>query len=99
MPAKYDQMTCRRLLTFAYILIVGINVHDAEKLANLLKDQRCKVKLMVFNEFPGSPYNSPPKKYVEAFQHILINKHLTSILRASKGSDVLATCEQLRIRP
>ena len=93
---KYP-MPGRRLLTFEYILIDGINssAHDAEKLAKLLNDQRCKLNLIVLNEFPGSPYKSPPKKDVEAFQSILIKKHFTTILRASKGSDILAACGQL----
>lgn len=91
---KKYQMPNRRLLTFEYILIDGINssVHDAEKLAKLLKDQRCKLNLMVFNEFPGSPYKSPPKKDVEAFQHILINKHYSA---CNQCSEILAACGQL----
>jgi 23S rRNA (adenine2503-C2)-methyltransferase len=94
---KRYPMPGRRLLTFEYILIDGVNssAHDAEKLAALLKNQRCKLNLIVFNEFPGSPYKAPPKKDVEAFQNILIKKHFTTILRASKGSDILAACGQL----
>lgn len=93
---KYP-MPGRRLLTFEYILIDGVNssAHDAEKLAALLKDQRCKLNLIVFNEFPGSPFKSPAKKDVEAFQQILIKKHYTTIIRQSKGSDILAACGQL----
>ena len=57
-------MPGRRLLTFEYILIDGVNssMQDAEKLAALLKNQRCKLNLIVFNEFPGSPFKSPPPK-------------------------------------
>jgi 23S rRNA (adenine2503-C2)-methyltransferase len=93
---KYP-MPGRRLLTFEYILIDGVNssVRDAEKLAALLKDQRCKLNLIVFNEFPGSPFKSPAKKDVEAFQQILIKKHYTAVIRASRGSDILAACGQL----
>jgi 23S rRNA (adenine2503-C2)-methyltransferase len=32
---------------------------------------------------------------VEAFQQILIKKHYTTMIRASKGSDILAACGQL----
>jgi 23S rRNA (adenine2503-C2)-methyltransferase len=93
---KYP-MPGRRLLTFEYILIDGFNssARDAEKLAALLKNQRCKLNLIVFNEFPGSPFKSPPQKDVEAFQHTLINNHYTTMLRKSKGSDILAACGQL----
>ena len=94
---KQYPMPGRRLLTFEYILIDGINssVQDAKKLAALLKGQRCKLNLIVFNEYPGSPFKSPPQKTVEAFQKTLINSHYTTMLRASKGSDILAACGQL----
>lgn len=90
-------MPGRRLLTFEYILIAGINssVRDAEKLASLLKGLRCKLNLIVFNEIPGSAFKSPPQKEVEIFQQILVKKHFTTMIRASRGSDILAACGQL----
>jgi 23S rRNA (adenine2503-C2)-methyltransferase len=94
---KQYPMPGRRLLTFEYILIDGINssVKDAKKLAALLKGQRCKLNLIVFNEYPESPFKSPSKQAVEAFQSILIDNHYTTMLRKSKGSDILAACGQL----
>lgn len=93
---KYP-MPGRRLLTFEYILIDGINssMQDARKLVALLKGQRCKLNLIVFNEYPGSKFKSPSKKTVEAFQQVLLDNNFTAILRASKGSDILAACGQL----
>ena len=93
---KYP-MPGRRLLTFEYILIDGVNssLRNAEKLAALLKNQRCKINLIVFNEFPGAPFKSPPPEEVAAFQDFLINKHFTTMLRKSMGSDILAACGQL----
>jgi 23S rRNA (adenine2503-C2)-methyltransferase len=94
---KQYPMPGRRLLTFEYILIEGVNssLRDAEKLAALLKNQRCKLNLIIFNEFPGAPFKSPQPKEVEAFQQLLIKKHFTTMIRASKGSDILAACGQL----
>ena len=94
---KQYPMPGRRLLTFEYILIKGVNssLRDAEKLAALLKNQRCKLNLIVFNEYPGSAFKSPPQRDVEAFQQILLDKHFTTMLRKSKGSDILAACGQL----
>jgi len=93
---KYP-MPGRRLLTFEYVLIDGVNASpaDAQKLAALLKDQRCKLNLIVFNEFPGSSFKAPPPKTVETFQQILLKHCYTTILRASKGNDILAACGQL----
>ena len=93
---KYP-MPGRRLLTFEYILIDGVNSSraDAEKLARLLKEQRCKLNLIVFNEYPGSPFKAPSPKDVSAFQQILLDRHFTAMLRKSKGGDILAACGQL----
>ena len=93
---KYP-MPGRRLLTFEYILIDGVNSseQDAEKLAALLKNQRCKINLIAFNEFPGSGLKAPAEQDVQAFQQILIKRHFTTILRASRGADICAACGQL----
>jgi 23S rRNA (adenine2503-C2)-methyltransferase len=90
-------MPGRRLLTFEYILIDGVNssVQDARKLAALLKGLRCKLNLIVFNEYPGTALKSPAQKDVEAFQQVLLDCHFTTMLRKSKGSDILAACGQL----
>ncbi|MBN1473573.1 MAG: 23S rRNA (adenine(2503)-C(2))-methyltransferase RlmN [Syntrophaceae bacterium] len=93
---KYP-MPGRRLLTFEYILIDNVNCseQDAEKLAALLKNQRCKINLIIFNEFPGSEFKSPAPENVHLFQEILIKNHFTTILRASRGADICAACGQL----
>jgi len=90
-------MPGRRLLTFEYILIDGVNssVQDARKLAALLKGLRCKLNLIVFNEYPGTIFKSPAQKDVEAFQQVLLDRHFTTMVRKSKGSDILAACGQL----
>ena len=94
---KEYPMPGRRLLTFEYILIDKVNssVRHAKKLATLLKDQRCKLNLIVYNESPGSSFKAPAKKDVEAFQQTLIDNHYTAMLRTSRGSDILAACGQL----
>lgn len=93
---KYP-MPGRRMLTFEYLLIDQINSSpaDAEKLVALLKGQRCKLNLIAFNEFPNSPFKSPSKEAVAAFQQRLLENHFTAIVRASKGGDILAACGQL----
>jgi 23S rRNA (adenine2503-C2)-methyltransferase len=90
-------MPGRRMLTFEYILMAGVNDSpaDAEKLALLLKGLRCKLNLIAFNEFPGSPFKTPSPEAVSAFQQILLDHHYTAILRASRGLDILAACGQL----
>lgn len=90
-------MPGRRMLTFEYTLMAGVNdsPEDAEKLARLLKGVRCKLNLIAFNEFPGSPFKTPSPEAISAFQQILLNRHYTTILRASHGLDIMAACGQL----
>ncbi|MCX7635448.1 MAG: 23S rRNA (adenine(2503)-C(2))-methyltransferase RlmN [Syntrophales bacterium] len=90
-------MPGRRMLTFEYILIAGVNDSpaDAKKLARLLRGLRCKVNLIAFNEFPGSPYRRPDEETVRVFQQILLDSGYTAIVRVSRGRDILAACGQL----
>jgi 23S rRNA (adenine2503-C2)-methyltransferase len=85
------------MLTFEYILMAGVNdsPEDAQKLALLLKNIRCKLNLITFNEFPGSSFRTPSPEAVGAFQQVLLDHHYTAILRASRGRDILAACGQL----
>jgi 23S rRNA (adenine2503-C2)-methyltransferase len=90
-------MPGRRRLTFEYILMAGVNdaPEDAQKLARLLRGIRCKLNLIAFNEFPGSAFRTPAAETISAFQQILMDHNYTAVLRASKGSDILAACGQL----
>ncbi|HUH65186.1 MAG TPA: 23S rRNA (adenine(2503)-C(2))-methyltransferase RlmN [Syntrophales bacterium] len=90
-------MPGRRMLTFEYILIAGVNSApaDAEKLARLLRGIRCKLNLIAFNEFPGSVFKAPSLDDIRGFQQVLLREHYTAIIRASKGSDIMAACGQL----
>jgi len=90
-------MPGRRMLTFEYILMDGVNdsPRDAEKLAFLLKGLHCKLNLIAFNEYPGAKYKTPSAEAISAFQQVLLDHHYTAVLRASKGRDILAACGQL----
>jgi 23S rRNA (adenine2503-C2)-methyltransferase len=87
----------RRMLTFEYILIKGINDSDGDavKLAALLKGLRAKINLIPFNAFPESGMSPTPADRVLGFQSILIQQHYTAIIRKSKGRDIMAACGQL----
>jgi len=90
-------MPGRRMLTFEYILMAGVNDSpaDAEKVARLLRNIHCKLNLIVFNEYPGAEFRTPAPEAVAAFQQVLLKHHYTTIIRASRGSDILAACGQL----
>lgn len=88
----------RRMITFEYILIKGINDRDqdAQSLCTLLKEIRAKINLIPLNPFPGSDMTPPSRQRILEFQQILVKNHFTAIIRKSKGSDILAACGQLR---
>jgi 23S rRNA (adenine2503-C2)-methyltransferase len=90
-------MPGRRMLTFEYILMAGVNDSpaDAGKLARLLKGLHCKLNLIAFNEFPGCAFRTPTPEAISAFQQVLLDHHYTAILRQSRGADILAACGQL----
>ncbi|HUK57482.1 MAG TPA: 23S rRNA (adenine(2503)-C(2))-methyltransferase RlmN [Nitrospiria bacterium] len=88
----------RRRIFFEYVLLKGVNDSDtdAHRLLRLLKGIRCKVNLIPFNDYPGSPFGRPDDETVLRFQNILIEGHLTAFIRKSRGRDILAACGQLR---
>ena len=88
----------RRRITFEYVMLKDINdtKEDAERLCKLLKGVPCKVNLIPFNEYEGCEFKKPDEKSVERFREILIEHHIMSITRKSKGAEISAACGQLR---
>lgn len=86
-----------RKLTIEYVLLAGENdsEQDAKRLTRLLNGIRCKVNLIPFNPFPGSPYRRPADSDVLRFQAVLRKAGFDALIRKSKGRDVLGACGQL----
>lgn len=95
---KNYPMRHRRRITFEYILIQGVNdsVKDARSLVKLLHGVKSKVNLIPYNPHPDSDFKRPDDQTILAFQQVLQNRHLTAIVRHSKGQDIAAACGQLR---
>jgi len=87
----------KRMITFEYILIRGMNDsdEDAMKLVSLLKGLRAKINLIPLNPHPGLSMEAPSPERVFQFQEILVQNHFTAIIRKSKGQDISAACGQL----
>ncbi|RJQ84946.1 MAG: 23S rRNA (adenine(2503)-C(2))-methyltransferase RlmN [Desulfobacteraceae bacterium] len=87
-----------RKITFEYILFKDVNdsPDHARKLAKLLAPLKAKINLIPFNPYPGSAFERPSQERIEAFQNVLIARHFTSVVRYSKGLDIMAACGQLR---
>lgn len=98
---KYPLKATRRI-TFEYVLLQGINDSDADavRLGKLMSTVRCKINLIPFNGYEGSPYQAPSDERVKAFQNYLIQKKYSVFIRKSRGSDIMGACGQLaRLAP
>jgi 23S rRNA (adenine2503-C2)-methyltransferase len=87
----------RRRLTFEYVLLAGVNdtIGDAYRLRKLLKGIHCKVNVIPFNAFPGSPYARPAEDVILRFQAVLRQAGFDVYIRKSRGREVLGACGQL----
>lgn len=87
-----------RKITFEYILFKDENdsIDHAKKLAKLLAGMKAKINLIPFNPYPGSDFQRPTEERIQAFRSVLVKKHFTTIVRYSKGLDIMAACGQLR---
>jgi 23S rRNA (adenine2503-C2)-methyltransferase len=74
---------------------VNDHVDDARRLTRLVRGIACKINLIPFNEFPGSPFHRPSENAVSAFQTIVRQAGLDVFVRKSRGRDVLGACGQL----
>lgn len=95
--ADYPLKT-RERVTFEYLLLGGVNdgPEHARKLADLVRSTtRGKLNLIAYNPAEGSPYRAPDPGRVEAFEKILWDRHVTAVLRRSRGQDIEAACGQL----
>jgi 23S rRNA (adenine2503-C2)-methyltransferase len=97
---EYYQVQKRRMITFEYILIAGMNdsIEQARPLAALAKKLLAKVNLIPYNKVEGLPWERPPEKVCEAFLAALEKQKVTATLRREKGHDIDSACGQLRLK-
>lgn len=88
----------KRLITFEYILIKGVNASEKEagELGRLLKSMLCKVNLIPYNPIDEFPHDQPSYDEIKRFQNILQRHGVKTTVRFSKGRDIQAACGQLR---
>ena len=92
---RYVQTTGRRI-SYEYAMIDGVNDSDAQadQLARLLKGTLGHVNLIPLNDVEESPLK--PSRRVAAFQKRLERQGVTVTVRRKLGSDIDASCGQLR---
>ncbi len=93
----YFEKTGRRI-TYEYALIEGKNSSDecARLLIDLLKGDNCHINLIPVNDVEERGNVRVSKKRVEEFKNMLCAGHVTATVRRELGSDISASCGQLR---
>jgi 23S rRNA (adenine2503-C2)-methyltransferase len=97
---KFYADSTKRRLTFEYTLIENINDGDKEilELSKILKGINAHINLIPLN--PIKEYNKerPNRDNIERFQNALLRKNIPATIRRELGSDISASCGQLRRR-
>lgn len=93
----YIEKTNRRV-TFEYSLIEGVNDNkeQAFELVKLTKGMLAHINLIPVNQVKGKTYVKSNPERVQAFRDILEQNGLTTTVRRELGSDIEASCGQLR---
>ncbi len=94
---EYIGKTGRRI-SFEYILIDGVNDTPAcaKELATKLKGMLCHVNLIPANPVPGKTHAGACRAAAMQFQKQLCDKGINATIRRTLGSDINASCGQLR---
>jgi len=105
--ARYVQGSKKRdSVTFEYTMMRGINdqPQHARELARLMRlfdntvqaKDAGKVNLIPFNPFPGTRYERSSEADIRAFQKILLDAQVLTMVRRTRGDDIDAACGQLK---
>lgn len=85
-------------VTIEYILIGGVNDTDecAYELIEFLKDIKCNINLIPYNEVEGlNNFKKPDKKSTMRFKYLLEKSGKKVTIRLERGADIDAACGQL----
>lgn len=94
---RYAAETSRRI-SFEYSMLAGVNDSDecARLLASKLRGMLCHFNLIPVNEVEESPFKPSSPERIERFTEILAGSGITATVRRKLGSDIEASCGQLR---
>jgi 23S rRNA (adenine2503-C2)-methyltransferase len=94
---RYLERAPRDFVTFEYVMLDGVNdqPEHARQLIDLARAVNCKINLIPFNPFPGSPFRRSPRARISAFQKVLTGAGYIATIRKTRGDDIDAACGQL----
>lgn len=97
---KFYTAKTNRRISFEYAMISGVNDDDAcaTELAQKLAGMLCHVNLIPVNsiDVEKNTYRKSSRDRLESFVKILSQKGITATVRRTLGSDINASCGQLR---
>ena len=95
---RYYYKKTNRRITFEYTLIDGFNnrLEDANELKSLIKDLDVHINLITLNPIKEFNHGNNANPEIEKFYNILIKKGLKVTIRREMGSDISASCGQLK---
>lgn len=94
---RYFEETGRRI-SFEYALIEGKNdsIEDAKELAALLKGFPAHLNIIPVNSVEERSFKKPDERYIQKFVNDLSARGVNVTVRRKLGSDIDASCGQLR---
>lgn len=93
---SYNQSTGRQILV-AYVLMKDVNdsLEHADQLAAYLRQLNVKINLIPYNPQSRDRFERPETSVLENFTTRLRNHGYYTLLRLTKGTDIMAACGQL----
>lgn len=93
---NYCKQTGREILA-AYVLMKDFNdsLEHADKLGDYLQGLNVKVNLIPYNPQSRDRFQPPDSKVIDAFTNRLRERGFYTLLRLTKGRDIMAACGQL----
>lgn len=97
---KYYERKTGRRLTMEYTLIENVNddKRNADRLIELVRNTNTHINLIPLNPIEEYDKGRSTDKSVRNFEKILLNAHVPTTVRREMGSDINASCGQLRRR-
>ncbi len=96
--ARYAERKKRESITFEYTMMKGVNdrPEHARQLIKLMRKLPAKVNLIPFNPFTGTRFERSTPEDIRAFQKILLDANVLTMVRRTRGDDIDAACGQLK---
>ena len=104
--ARYALRKKRASITFEYTMMKGVNdqPETARELVKLMRKfgntvqfaDAAKVNLIPFNPFAGTRFERSGETEIRAFQKILLDGGVLTMVRRTRGDDIDAACGQLK---